>query len=91
MSGVEISVPHTCVIQRILLFSRYLDACRMEWRSLEKKDSRRGCSLGLELSLRMLKLRGSNPRSRNLSFQALLRGSFIFLDTWTLAEWNGDL
>ncbi|GFW76957.1 hypothetical protein TNCV_2170481, partial [Trichonephila clavipes] len=46
--------PSTCVIQSILPFSRYLDACRMEWRALEK-------------------------------------GSFIFPDTWTLVEWNGDL
>ncbi|GFQ92529.1 hypothetical protein TNCT_459791 [Trichonephila clavata] len=50
--------------------------------------SRRGCSSGVERSLRMRNVRGSNPPTATLT--RFLRGHLLFLDTWTLPDWNGD-
>ncbi|GFR02540.1 hypothetical protein TNCT_244311 [Trichonephila clavata] len=54
--------------KRILTFSRYLDASRLEWRPLEKESSREGCSSGVERSLRMRNVRVQIPHLNSDAF-----------------------
>ncbi|GFQ92521.1 hypothetical protein TNCT_459741 [Trichonephila clavata] len=92
MRNVRGSNPRTsnsdAFFERTLTFSRYLDASRLEWRPLEKESSRDGGVAQGRAFASHAKCPGSNPAPPTLT--RFLRGHLLFLDTWTLPDWNGD-